>query len=180
MAENTLKINLRTWRISDLDSLVTYANNWNIAKNLMDRFPHPYTEEDAKSFIEYAGGAGAAHIFAIELRGQAIGGISLEPQADIHRKNAELGYWLAEPFWGQGIISQAIKQMVDYAFATYDIDRIVARPFGHNVASHRVLKKNGFVLEATLKKVLYKNDQYMDEWIYAIRKQTWEEQKQNH
>ncbi|NNK88321.1 MAG: GNAT family N-acetyltransferase, partial [Flavobacteriaceae bacterium] len=95
-------------------------------------------------------------------------------QADIHRENAEIGYWLAEPFWGQGIITDAIKQAIDFAFANLEIDRIFARPFGTNLASQKVLEKNNFILEARFENVLLKNDERLDELIYAIRRDAWE------
>jgi len=173
-------VKIRPWMLSDLDSLVRYANNWNVAKNLTDKFPFPYSESNGQAFIEYANHDDPIHIFAIDIDGQAIGGIGIHPQGDIHRKNAELGYWLAEPYWGQGIISNAIKQAVDFAFATYDIDRVFARPFGTNTASHKVLEKNNFILEGRFEKVLIKNNEYIDELIYAVRREHWNKYSTNH
>jgi RimJ/RimL family protein N-acetyltransferase len=134
---------LRLWTLDDLDSLVHYANNWNVARFLTDGFPHPYTAEDGKAFIEKVAADNPVHIFAIDIDGQAVGGIGIHPQSDIQRKNAELGYWLAEPYWGQGIVTAAIYEIVEFAFKTYDINRIFARPFGNNLASQRVLEKQG-------------------------------------
>ena len=161
---------LRPWRPSDLDSLVTYANNWNIARFLTNAFPFPYTKESGQNFITFATKDEIIHIFAIEVDGKAVGGIGIHPQSDIQSKNAELGYWLAEPYWGKGIITSAIASMLDFAFATYDIDRVFARPFGSNLASQRVLEKAGFVLEAKLEKTLFKNGEYQDELIYGFRR----------
>ncbi len=161
---------LRPWSINDLDNLVLYANNSNIAKFMNDGFPHPYTKESGEAFIVFANKDNPVHIFAIDLDGEAIGGIGLHPKLDVDRKNAELGYWLAEPYWGKGIITAAIKKMVDFGFKTFDISRIFARPFGTNIGSQKVLEKAGFILEATFKKTLYKNGEYLDELIYAIRK----------
>jgi RimJ/RimL family protein N-acetyltransferase len=169
-----VKFDLRPWTTSDLGSLVNYANNQRIAQNMTDKFPYPYTETDGLSFIDFATADSPVNIFAIAVAGEAVGGIGVHPQTDIHRKNAELGYWLAEPFWGQGIISAAIKQAVDYAFDTYDINRVFARPFGTNAASQRVLQKNGFVLEGHFRGTLYKNGAYVDELVYALRRQNWE------
>ena len=166
-----MKFKLRPWNISDLDNLVKYANNWNIAKNMTDQFPYPYSEKDGKAFIEMATKDNPIHIFAIDVDGQAVGGIGIHPQGDIHRKNAELGYWLAEPFWGQGIISNAIKPIVDFAFETYAINRVFARPFGTNIASQKVLEKNNFVLEGKFKQVLIKDNSLLDELVYAIRRE---------
>jgi ribosomal-protein-alanine N-acetyltransferase len=161
---------LRPWKRADLDSLVKYANNFNIAKNLTNRFPHPYTKEDGEQFIEMASSHSPAHVFCIEINGEAVGGIGVHPLADIHCKNAEMGYWLAEPYWGNGIITEAIKQMVAYGFESFDITRIYARPYGTNVGSQRVLEKAGFTLEARLEKTIYKNGEFLDELIYAVRK----------
>src|SRR4051812_45046496 len=121
-----MNFTLRPWHLSDLKSLVTYANNSNIAKNMTDQFPHPYTEENGKLFIGFATSDSPAHIFAIDINGEAVGGIRIHPQTDILCKNAELGYWLAEPFWGKGIITKAIPQMLDFAFKTYTITRVYA------------------------------------------------------
>ncbi len=168
-----MKFTLRPWKKSDLHNLVRYANNKLIAQNMTDGFAHPYLESNGISFIEYANKDNPVHFFAIDVNGEAVGGIGIHPQTDIHKKNAELGYWLAEPFWGQGIISQAIKQAVNFAFETYEIDRVFARPFGTNLASQKVLEKNGFVLEARFEKVLFKNNEYLDELVYAVRRSNW-------
>ena len=159
---------LRKFRESDLDSLLKYANNYNIARFLTNQFPHPYGEEDGRKFLPIA--IAAPGIFAIDVDGEAVGSIGVFPQSDIHEKSAEIGYWLAEPFWGKRIMTEAIKEMVKFGFQTFDITRIFARPFSTNAASQRVLEKAGFVCEARLKAALYKNGEYIDELIYAIRK----------
>lgn len=164
---------LRPWHMQDLDSLLKHANNWNIAKNMTDKFPFPYLEAHGKGFIEFATKDNPVHIFAIDIDGQAVGGIGVHPQDDIHKRKAELGYWLAEPFWGQGIVSAAIPQILEFAFNTYDIDRVFARPFGTNAGSQRVLEKNGFVLEGKFEKVLVKDGVLTDELIYAVRRENW-------
>src|SRR6185436_1972750 len=145
-------------------------NNFNIAKNMTDGFPHPYTEADGKKFIEFALKDDPIHIFTIEINKEASGGIGIHLQSDVFRKNAELGYWLAEPFWGKGIITNAVKQVTEFAFKTYDITRVFARPFGSNLGSQKVLQKAGFVLEARFEKTIYKNGKFEDELVYAVRK----------
>lgn len=165
-----MEIKLRKWRKSDVDSLVKYANNKNIAVNLTDMFPCPYTRADAEKFIAYATSDTPNHLFAIEINDEAVGSIGIHPQTDIHRQNAELGYWLAEPFWGKGIITSAVKQIVDYTFHNTDIERIFARPFGCNIASQKVLEKNNFHLEGRFEKTIIKNGELRDELIYAIRR----------
>lgn len=165
-----MNINLRPWSISDLDDLVKYGDNPAIERNMSDQFPHPYTIEKAKIFIANALASQPYHILAISIDGQAIGGIGIHLQQDIHRKNAELGYWLAEPYWGKGIMTKAIGLMVEYAFKNWPINRIFARPFGHNIGSQKALEKAGFRLEARFDKTLIKNGEDVDELIYAIRR----------
>lgn len=161
---------LRPWQLSDLGSMVAFANNFNIAKNLTDKFPYPYTEKDGISYLNMVMMDDPIRVFAIDIDGLAVGSIGVFPQDDIHRLNAEMGYWLAEPYWGKGIVPQAVILMVEYAFRTFPIDRIFARPFGSNIASQRVLEKAGFVLEGRFEKALIKNGVLEDELYYSIRR----------
>ena len=165
----TMEIKLRKWSEADLDSLVKYANNSNVAKWLTNGFPHPYTLEDGKAYLTMIANDNPIKVFAIDVNGEAVGSIGIFPQTDIHEKNAEIGYWLAEKYWRQGIMSKAIREIVKYGFQTFDIVRVFARPFSTNLKSQRVLEKAGFILEARLKKALFKNGEFMDELIYAKR-----------
>jgi RimJ/RimL family protein N-acetyltransferase len=164
-----MDMKLRKWNEADLDSLVKYANNRNIAKWLTNGFPYPYTQEDGKAYLSMVVNDNPLKVFAIEVNGEAVGSIGIFPQSDIHEKNAEIGYWLAEEYWGQEIMTKAIQEIVEYGFRTFDIVRIFARPFSTNLKSQRVLEKAGFELEAKLKKALFKNGEFMDELIYAKR-----------
>ncbi|TFH34365.1 MAG: N-acetyltransferase, partial [Bacteroidia bacterium] len=111
------QISLRAWKQSDAPSVAKYANNENIARNLRDGFPHPYTLKDAENFIAKAStGDPKKQLFAIDLEGEAIGSIGAILGDDIYRINAEIGYWLAEDYWGMGIISEALKQLSLYIF----------------------------------------------------------------
>ncbi|RYF91302.1 MAG: N-acetyltransferase, partial [Chitinophagaceae bacterium] len=157
-----MQFTLRPWALTDIDNLVEFANNASIARFMTNKFPHPYTTEAATNFIAYAMQGNPVGIFAIEVEGKAVGGIGIHPQADIECKNAEMGYWLAEPYWGKGIVTEAVKQMCAYGFKNFDINRIFARPFGSNLASQKVLSKAGFVLEASFEKTLFKNGEYLD------------------
>jgi len=161
---------LRPLTMNDLESFVLHANDFDIAKNMTNRFPFPYTQEHGKTFIEIATVDNPVHIFAIDINGKAVGAIGIHPQSDIMIKNAELGYWIGKKYWNNGIISKAIIQMIDFGFKTYDINRIFARPFGSNLASQRVLEKTGFILEARIEKIIFKNGELQDELIYAVRK----------
>lgn len=161
---------LRPWKLNDLPSLVEHANNYNVARNLTDGFPFPYTEESGRFFINEIAAKNPDFILAIVIEEKAAGAIGIHPQTDIMRKNAELGYWLSEKYWGNGIVTQAIKLIVEKAFKHLDIVRIYARPFGSNLASQRVLEKAGFVLEARIAQNIYKNGTFEDELIYAKRR----------
>ena len=168
-----MEFSIRPFRKEDAPSLAVFANNRNVSKNMNDAFPHQYKIENAEKFIAYATSHDPVQIFTIDINGRASGGIGLHTQMDVHKKNLELGYWLAEPFWGNGIISRAIPQIVNYGFDTFDVTRIFARPYGRNKASARVLEKCGFQLETHLKKTIYKWGEFEDELIYAVRKDEW-------
>lgn len=165
-----MKIRLRPWSMDDLLSLVKYGDNPKIFRNMSDGFPFPYTEAKARIYIEKVSNDLPLKAFAIDLNGEAIGSIGIHIQSDIHRRNAELGYWIGEPFWGKGVITQAIQDIVRYSFLNFEIDRIFARPFSSNPASHRALEKAGFILEAKFNGTLIKNGEILDEYIYAIRR----------
>jgi RimJ/RimL family protein N-acetyltransferase len=164
------KSRLRPWRKGDETSLVRHANNYKVWRNLRDRFPHPYTMADAEWWIGHAGGRLPVTSFAIVVNAEAVGGIGLELNTDVYRRSAEIGYWLGEEYWGQGITTEAVLAVVDYGFATFDICRIFAGVFERNPASMRVLEKAGFKQEARLIKAITKEGQTMDELIYAIVK----------
>ncbi len=159
---------LRPWKLSDADALVRHANNRKIWLNLRDRFPHPYTEADAHAWCALrATDTGSPHNFAIEFAGEAIGAIGLEFFADVHRKTAEIGYWLGESMWGRGLGTIAAKAVSEYAFATFDLHRHQAMVFGWNPASARVLEKAGYTLEARLRNHIFKDNRLCDALIYA-------------
>ncbi|MDX1941820.1 MAG: GNAT family N-acetyltransferase, partial [Saprospiraceae bacterium] len=123
---------LRPWRKSDLPSLVKYANNKKIADFLRDGFPFPYTEKDGRIFIKMAIKAKPINILAIEVNKEAVGSIGFFMQHDVHRLNAEIGYWLAEPFWGKGIMPEAVKIFSQYIFENYHVIRLYAEVFAAN------------------------------------------------
>lgn len=167
-----MHITLLPWKLDFLEDLVKYANNPIISKNLTDSFPNPYTREAGVQFIETVSLYSPQLVFAISMNNEIIGSIGIHPQNDIYRNNAELGYWLAAPFWGKGIMTIAIQQMVDYSFKNLSINRIFAKPFGHNIGSQKALVKSGFILEASFEKTVIKNGELVDELVFAIRKPT--------
>lgn len=161
---------LREWRDTDAEAMARFANNSKIAKNLRDGFPHPYTVEDARAYIAGCKADTAGFARAIEAEGMAVGSIGIFPGHDVYRKSAELGYWLAEPYWGKGIMSHAVELICEVVFSEMDIVRIFAEPFAKNKASQRVLEKAGFVLEGIMRNSVYKNGEIQDSCIYALLK----------
>ena len=99
---------MRSWQPRDVASLVTHANNRNVAINLRDRFPFPYTHRDGREFIKMARRMKPESFFAIAVDGEAVGGIGFVPHQDVERVSSEVGYWLGEAFWGRGITTEAL------------------------------------------------------------------------
>jgi RimJ/RimL family protein N-acetyltransferase len=104
----------------------------------------------------------------MEVNGEAVGGIGLEPQADVARRSAEIGYWLGEAYWGRGIATEAVRAVTDYGFAHGDLVRIYATVFEWNRASMRVLEKAGYQLEGRRRQAVTKDGQTIDDLLYAI------------
>lgn len=159
---------LRPWKPGDEESLVRHANSRIIWRNLRDAFPHPYTLADAKRWIKIANPAPPITNFAIIVEGDAVGAIGLALKDDVFRRSAEIGYWLAEAYWGRGIATEAVRAVTDYAFATFDLCRVFAGVFEWNPASMRVLEKAGYEFECRMKKSVTKDGETIDELIYAV------------
>jgi RimJ/RimL family protein N-acetyltransferase len=159
---------IRPWRRGDEESLVRHANNRNVWLKLRDLFPHPYTREDAIRWIGYASLESPLTDFAVELEGEAAGGIGLKLQTDVHRRSAEIGYWLGEPFWGRGIMTEAVREFTAWGFSQFDLCRIYAHVFDCNPASGRVLEKAGYEFEGRHRKSVIKAGETLDQLVYAV------------
>lgn len=159
---------LRPYRETDLAALLKYADNANIVRNLRDRFPHPYTADAGRTWIGLARSQDPLVSFAIASDDELIGGVGVDPQLDVYRRSGELGYWLAEPFWGQGITTAAARAITQYAFTTLDLVRVFAGVFATNPASVRVLEKAGLQFEGRSRAAVFKHGQLIDELRYAI------------
>lgn len=158
---------IRQWKNEDLQELVSQANNINVWNNLRNYFPHPYTEEHGKAWLEKVVDALPAINMAIEADGKLAGGIGLILNGDVYIKSAEIGYWLGEQYWGKGIATEAVRQMTEYAFYYFDLVRLYAEVFETNKASMRVLEKNGYYLEGVRRKAVFKNNALMDDYIWV-------------
>jgi RimJ/RimL family protein N-acetyltransferase len=168
-----MRIDIGEWCIrsvtaADADSIVKYANNRRISINLRDRFPYPYRRADAEAFLAAAMSQQPESDFTIASATEAIGGIGFHRQVDVHRLSAEIGYWLGEPFWGQGIATRAVRALTEWVFATSPLVRLYAHVFEWNPASARVLEKAGYTLEGRLRRSVLKEGQLIDQLMYAI------------
>jgi len=146
------------------------ANNYAVKKNLRDFFTFPYAVKDAAGFIESAATSSMGHVFALYFNETFIGIGSLIPQTHEHSINAEIGYWIGEPYWGKGYATAAVKQLTRFAFEELGLLRIYAGVYDYNNASMRVLEKAGFQKEAIMHSSVIKEGKLHDEHVYSIRK----------
>lgn len=160
-------ISLKPWTIDDKEILTQYFNNVGIWNNLRNYIPHPYTTEDAEKFIATQLETYPTQNFAIDNEGEIVGGIGINLMSDVYIMNVELGYWIAEPFWNNGIATIAVGLMTNYVFETFAINRIVAEVFDYNKASMRVLEKNGYYLESVRRRGILKNEILYDDFVWV-------------
>jgi [ribosomal protein S5]-alanine N-acetyltransferase len=161
------KSRVRSWRITDAQSLVENANDRRVWLNLRDRFPHPYTRQDAQTFLERVTTHTPETNFAIEVSGAAAGGIGVQIQEDVERISCEIGYWLGAAHWGNGIMTEVLRALTPHFITTHSLTRVFALPFATNLASARVLEKAGYVLEGRLSRSAIKDGRVVDQLMYA-------------
>ena len=168
-----MKCRIRKWELSDAKDLAAALSNKKVQSNLRDGLPYPYTEQDGKDFISaiLSADENESFSFAITVDNMVIGSIGIFRQDNIHRQTAELGYYIAEEYWGKGIMTEAVKQICEYVFGNSDIIRIYAEPFAYNTASCRVLEKAGFQYEGTLRNNAVKNGKVVDMKMYSLLKE---------
>ena len=164
---------IRPWRLTDAKDLARALSNLNILKNLRDGLPYPYTEKDAADYIRAMMAADRQDTFAyaVCVDDRAVGSVGAFRRDNIHCRTAELGYYLAEEYWGRGIMTGAVRELCEKLFAETDILRIFAEPFAYNTGSRRVLEKSGFQLEGILKCNAFKNGQIQEMAMYALTKE---------
>ncbi|ANH06039.1 GNAT family N-acetyltransferase [Shinella sp. HZN7] len=157
----------------DIDALAHLANNANIA-NMVARMPHPYTVADAADFVRRTrAGAIGKCVYAITKadNGAFLGCCGIEPHED--GRTVELGYWLGEPYWNQGYVTEAAHALIDMVFRTRDIEQIDARCRVMNIPSRRVIQKCGFQFQATgMVQSLAVGGMVPVEW-YRLDRKTW-------
>lgn len=163
-----MNIKLRPLEASDRTSITQLINNKKIWDNLKDYIPHPYHIEDADNFINFKKEEDPIANFGIvNDSNDFLGIIGLERKDDIYRLNAEIGYWIGEPYWGKGIATKAIGMITKYGFEQLKLERIYAGVFDFNTASMKVLKNNGYTLESISRNALIKNEKILNEHVYV-------------
>ena len=167
MQLETGEVVLRPYRRDDREQLRRIADNPNVARFLEDTFPSPYTMESADEWIALTLSETRRCNFAVERRGELIGGIGLIPLAGVHSGTANFGYWLGEPYWGRGLASAAVSAILPYAFGELLFIRLQALVFSNNPASMRVLERNGFAREGVMRNHVRKNGVVQDAVLYA-------------
>lgn len=164
---------VRPWRMDDAESVVRHANNINVARQLRDRFPHPYTRANANAFLKAATNAPEPSNLAIDVDGEAVGAVGYVPGIDVERFSAEIGYWLGESYWGRGIATEALLLVTTHVFETLNLLRLFALPFADNAGSIRVLEKARYAREGLLRSSSVKYGQPRDQLIYARVNASW-------
>ncbi len=160
---------LRPWSITDARDLAVSANSKKIADNVRDGLPFPYSHKDAIDWLNIILPENfPPRFFAITIDSRLAGSIAIVSKSGIYRKNFEIGFFVSEELWGKGIATRAIKAITKYAFGKFDIIRIYAEVFSDNIASRKALERAGYILEATIRKNIIKNEIIKDSCIYSI------------
>jgi [ribosomal protein S5]-alanine N-acetyltransferase len=158
---------IRSWRHGDEETLPLHANNRKVWLNLRDRFPHPYTRSVAEQWILHITKITPETNFAIDVNGEAVGGIGLDLHDDVERCSAEVGYWLGEQYWGRGITTAALLALTEYALNQLKLTRVYAVPYARNAASIKVLEKAGYICEGVMRRSAIKDGVVLDQLMYA-------------
>ena len=160
-----VNFNLRKFELTDKQNLVEILNRTSVTQYLSSKIPHPYTESDAEWWI--CTGSLSGYVYAIELNNQLIGCIGVNPGEFEYSRSGEIGYWLSPDYWGKGIVTRAVNQVVEKMFSETELNRIYACVFSGNQGSMKVLTKCGFKLEAVFEKAIYKDGKFFDNHVFS-------------
>ncbi len=165
------KLFLRHLEYDDANDIAENANDYEIWKNVTDRFPHPYKLENAIEFINFVRSVERNFHFAIIYEGKVIGIISLKRGKHIYRIKAEIGYWIGRKYWNKGIATKAVGLLTHYGFEKQKLEKIEALVFDFNLGSEKVLKKNGFRHVHTFKNHAIKENKIINIKYFALLKE---------
>lgn len=158
---------VRAWRREDRASLLRHADNPNVARYLSLRFPNPYTPADADAWFDFLETQDDPEGWAIEVDGQAVGGIGLRRGAAEFVHSAELGYWLGEAYWRRGIVAAAVQVALPFAVARWNLARVTAYVHPRNLGSVHVLESAGFVREGLVRARAIRDGDAHDHLMYG-------------
>jgi ribosomal-protein-alanine N-acetyltransferase len=164
----TERLILSPLKESDIPLITEYLQEKIISDNTSN-IPHPYSESDARTWIKMSDDAlksNTGYTFAIrEKEGKIIGAIGLHDRGD---DKAELGYWIAVPFWNKGFATEAAAAILNFGIKELKFHKIYATHFIHNPASGKIMEKIGMQKEAVLKDHIKKEGQYLDIQMYSL------------
>jgi RimJ/RimL family protein N-acetyltransferase len=171
----TERLALRAFTLKDAPDVQRLAGEWEVARTLLS-VPHPYEDGMAEEWISgqrpaFERGEGANFAVVLRERGELCGSIGL--LINSRDANAELGYWIGVPYWGQGYATEAAREVVRYGFEQLWLHRIYAGHFGNNPASGRVLRKIGMSYEGTRREHHRKRGEYEDRVEYGLLVGEW-------
>ncbi len=174
----TERLCLNALQVKDIPAIVTYAADVRITQYTLN-IPTPYAEKDAVYWLNMAQEGfkeGTHFIFAIRKKAQQdfMGGIGLTLEKRFNR--AEIGYWLAVPFWNQGYITEATKALIQFGFEQLHLNKITSSHFEENPASGKVLQKSGLQKEGVLKEHVFKEGRYYNLVVYGLTQQDFAKQ----
>jgi RimJ/RimL family protein N-acetyltransferase len=165
------QIHLTRFCASDKGALVAHLTDREIYECTL-RIPFPYTEADAENWLSFVAETTQKQDcdvhWAIRSGDALIGGCGFDGFQAGKSHRAELGYWLAKPYWGRGIMTSVVGRLCRYAFDEFRLVKITAHVFSENRASARVLEKCGFQQEGFLRKQFLKDGQFIDARLYAL------------
>ena len=169
---DTARLHLRPWRFQDEEDVLAYAQDPEWARFLP--VPQPYRRQHAQQFLarQVLLDREQTAAYAIEHQGRVVGGINVRFSAG-HRIG-EVGYAIGHPWWGQGLVTEAARAVVDHAFRTYpQLARVRAMADARNRGSTRVMEKIGMTREGRLRQNRLHRDELVDEVWYGILRPEW-------
>lgn len=173
----TPRLWLRRLKLSDATRTQMLAGSRAVADTTR-RIPHPYEMEEAVHWLKWQEKEAYSTAFSnfaicFKENDALIGVIGLNFES--HDQSAELGYWLGQPYWGQGLCTEAAREMIAHAFRDWDMHRVYAQCFSRNPASGRVLQKIGMKWEGRLREHVKKWDQWEDVEVFGLLRSEWKE-----
>ena len=180
MAEHPLQgegFRLRPWQVGDLDALLRHANDEQVSRGVSERFPNPYTHADGEAFLAGKVIDLDGPVFAIEIDGEACGGIGARPGSGERAHSAEFGYWLGRAHWGKGSMTRAVSLFAPWVMQELQLYRLYATVLAFNIGSASVLRKNGFMEEGVQRAAVFKRGVLHDLRMFAkVRRNLEDEQ----